>query len=134
MLVKLVGSAEQLKELSAAVASCLEDLGLTGVVSVESTDDAAYAQSLSITKFPALAIEEEAIAFKDMIFEGVVPPKDELTGMFVSILGGKSSGGSCGSGGCGSCGSGGCGTEPAGHDHDHAHGAAESCGTGCGHH
>ena len=133
MLVKLVGSPEQLKDLSKLVASSMEELGLVGVVSVEQTGDPAYAQSLGITKFPALAIEEEAIQFKDMIFEGVVPPKDELTGMFVSILGGQSSGGSCGSGGCGSCGSGGCGTEPDAHDHAHDH-AAGGCGTGCGSH
>ena len=138
MLVKLVGPADQILGLSKAVAASLEELGLTGVVTVQETSDPEYAKALNITKFPALAIEEEAIDFKDMIFEGVVPPKEELTGMFVSILGGATSGGGCGSGGCGTCGSGGCSTEPEAHDHAHDHAQAPasegSCGTGCGCH
>lgn len=62
---------------------------------------------LGITENPALAIEEESIDFRDMIFQGEVPAYDEIKSMFISILGddtdGHGCGDSCGTGGCGSC-------------------------------
>ncbi len=106
MNVKLLGSPETVKPLASAVAASLEELGLSSAVSVSASDDAEYARSLGVTKFPALAIEEESIGFRDMIFEGTVPPNRELTAMFISILGQPDAGGhGCGTGGCGSCGS-----------------------------
>lgn len=126
MLIKLVGSAEQVKELARAVDVSLEELGLTGTIPVQVTEDVTYIQDLKITKFPALAIEEEALQFKDMIFEGIVPPQSEMTSMFVSILGGTSSAGSCGVGGCGSCSSGGCSSGIAS---EHSH---QDAGANCG--
>lgn len=41
---------------------------------------------LGVTANPALCIEESSIDFRDMIFEGVVPEKQELVSMFASIL------------------------------------------------
>ena len=69
MLVRIVGSEEVIAPLLAVVTESLEEIGLSGVVPVETTDADSYAQELEITKFPALCIEEEAIDFKDMIFE-----------------------------------------------------------------
>jgi hypothetical protein len=55
-------------------------------VKVETTNDASYKLELGITKNPALAIEEESIEFRDMIFEGEIPAYDEIKSMFISIL------------------------------------------------
>lgn len=137
MIIKLVGEGEDLARLEALVNVSLTELGLAELVTLETTADPAYKMELGITQNPALCIEESSIDFKDMIFEGVVPEKSELTSMFVSILGtsDSESGGGCSTGGsCGSCSSGGCGSESGevaeessccdsdhGHDHDHGH-------------
>lgn len=107
MLVKLVGSGDELANLEKSVSSALAGLGLSEFVKVESTDDASYKAELGIEKNPALCIEEDSIEFKDMIFEGTVPDQAELSSMFASIFGGSEGGESCGTD---SCGSGGCGT------------------------
>lgn len=109
MLIKLVGTGEKLSELQTLVLASLQTLGFSDVVKIELTDDAAYKLELGITQNPALCIEEETIEFRDMIFEGVIPEKEDIDAMFLSIFGGgeMDGGSSCGTGGCGSC-SGGC--------------------------
>ena len=47
----------------------LSELALAGSVKVETSDDPAYKMELGITENPALAIEEESIEFRDMIFQ-----------------------------------------------------------------
>jgi len=86
MLIKLVGFGEPLENLKNIVTSVLSELGFTDVVKVETTDDAAYKLELGVTQNPALCIEEDAIEFKDVIFEGVIPEKEEIKSMFLSIL------------------------------------------------
>lgn len=111
MIIKLVGEGMDLTKLEDLVNTSLVELGLTDLVTVESTMDPAYKMELGITQNPALCIEESSIDFKDMIFEGVIPEKTELTSMFMSILGTAEtdSGGGCGTGGsCGTCSTGGC--------------------------
>lgn len=109
MIIKLIGSGEEFTRLKSLVDQALGELALDDVVKVESTDDSAYKMELGITQNPALAIEEESIDFKDMIFEGEVPEYDEIKSMFVSILGDDESlVEGCSTGNCGSCG-GGCG-------------------------
>jgi hypothetical protein len=44
---------------------------------------------LGITENPALAIEEESIDFKDMIFQGEIPEYDEINLCFSLFLGMK---------------------------------------------
>ncbi len=111
MIIKLVGEGTDLTRLQELVNGSLAELGLTNLVTLETTSDPAYKMELGITQNPALCIEESSIDFKDMIFEGVVPEKAELDSMFVSILGSPESEGSCStSGGCGTCATGGCGT------------------------
>jgi hypothetical protein len=43
-------------------------------------------KELNITKEPALIVEEEAIDFKDTIFEGIIPESEEIKSMFISII------------------------------------------------
>jgi hypothetical protein len=109
MIIKLVGSGPELTDLESLVNKALIELALDDAVTVSTTDDAAYKLELGITENPALAIEEESIDFRDMIFQGEVPAYDEIKSMFISILGDEEdhgSGGSCGTGGCGTCESG----------------------------
>lgn len=99
MKVKIVWTNEETQELLAKVKSSLEWLWLSDFVEVEETNDDGLKTSLNISKFPALVIEEESIDFRDTIFEGIVPPEEELKSMFISIVG-WDSGGGCGTGSC----------------------------------
>ena len=87
MIIKLVGSGTELTSLQDLVNKALTELALDDAVKVETTDDATYKLDLGITENPALAIEEESIDFRDMIFQGEVPAYDEIKSMFISILG-----------------------------------------------
>ncbi|MDD2515907.1 MAG: hypothetical protein PHF46_02630 [Candidatus Gracilibacteria bacterium] len=102
MQIKLVGSGKKLKNLETLVLESLNDLGLTDIIKLEKTDDSGYKIELGITQNPALCVEEESIDFKDMIFEGIIPEKDEIKSMFVSIIGG-STGDSCSTESCMTC-------------------------------
>ncbi|RAL57823.1 hypothetical protein BLD25_00500 [Candidatus Gracilibacteria bacterium GN02-872] len=104
MKVKIYGEGAEAQELLDKVNNSLEDLGLSDFMEVEVTMDEELKNSLSISKTPALIIEEEAIDFRDTIFEGIVPSDEEVKSMFISIIGGggESSGG-CSSGSCGTC-------------------------------
>ncbi|MFZ2336888.1 MAG: hypothetical protein WAW59_01110 [Patescibacteria group bacterium] len=109
MIIKLVGSGTELDTLNTLVNQALTELALDDAVKVETTDDAAYKMELGITENPALALEEESISFRDMIFQGEIPVYDEIKSMFISILGDDDDhdhGDSCGTGGCGDCSSG----------------------------
>lgn len=109
MIIKLVGSGPELENLQNLVNKGLSELALDDAVKVQVTDDPAYKMELGITENPALAIEEESIEFRDMIFQWEVPPYEDIKSMFISILGDEDDhgcGDSCGTGGCGSCDSG----------------------------
>ncbi len=124
MIIKLVWSGNELTELENLVNKALSELTLDDAVAVQTTDDANYKLELGIDQNPALAIEEESIDFRDMIFQGEIPAYDEIKSMFISILGDEEeSSGSCGTG-CGTGGCGSCGTE----EED------SGCSTGCGSH
>lgn len=86
MIIKLVGSGSELEKLQELVQKSLSELALDDAVTVSTTDDSAYKMELGITENPALAIEEESIDFKDMIFQGEVPEYEEIKSMFISIL------------------------------------------------
>ncbi len=111
MIIKLVGSGTEVESLETLVKKALSELALDDAVKIEITNDTIYKLDLGITENPALAIEEESIDFRDMIFQGEVPAYDEIKSMFISILGDEEDHGSggCGSGGCGTCDTG-CGT------------------------
>lgn len=87
MIIKLIGNGDELENLKSLVTQALSELALDDAVKVETTDDAAYKMELGITENPALAIEEESIDFRDMIFQGEIPVYDEIKSMFISILG-----------------------------------------------
>jgi hypothetical protein len=92
MKVKIYWTEENTKELLNKVNSCLDELGLVDFIQVETTEDEKLKKELSITKEPALIVEEESIDFKDTIFEWIVPENEELKGMFISIIWGWSTG------------------------------------------
>jgi hypothetical protein len=69
MKIKIFGSEENTNELVNKVQVSLEELGLVDFIQVEVTTDEALKTELNITKEPALIVEEEAIDFKDTIFE-----------------------------------------------------------------
>lgn len=97
MKIKLFGSQENTQELENRVKICLDELGLVDFIQLETTQDENIKTELNITKEPALIIEEEAIDFKDTIFEGITPENEEIKSMFISIIWWWGSGGSCGS-------------------------------------
>ena len=105
MKIKLFWSEENTKELLTKVQTALDELGLVDFIKVELTQDEELKTELNITKEPALIVEEEAIDFKDTIFEGITPELEEIKSMFVSIIWGawsdcwsKDDNGSCGTG------------------------------------
>ena len=91
--------------LQPKVQNSLEELGLTDFIELEESSDTALRDELKIKQSPALIIEEETIDFKDVIFEWIEPEDEEIKSMFVSIIGGGSTGGWCGTGEwwCGTC-------------------------------
>lgn len=108
MIIHLIGIGTEVESLKEIVSKALNELALDDAVTLKISNDEALKMELGITKNPALAIEEESIDFRDMIFEGEVPEYDEIKSMFISILGdddeGMSGCGSCSSGSCGDCG------------------------------
>ena len=88
MQVKIYWEWEKTEELNSKVKNILEELGLIDFIKVEKTNDESLKTELWIKEIPALIIEEEAIDFKDIIFEGIIPDDEELKSMFTSIIGG----------------------------------------------
>lgn len=101
MQVKIYGSWEKATELMSKVKNILDELWLVDFIKLEETNDEALKTELGIKEEPALIIEEEAIDFKDVIFEGLIPADDEIKSMFTSIIGGWE-GWWCAPEGCGS--------------------------------
>lgn len=91
MKIKIYWKNKNTKELLMKVNNSLEELWLTDFIKVETTEDEWLKTELNITKEPALIVEEEAIDFKDTIFEGIIPDEEELKSMFISIIWWKSS-------------------------------------------
>ena len=88
MKIKLYWTEENTKELLNKVNTSLDELWLSDFIKVEVTQDEELKKELNITKEPALIVEEEAIDFKDTIFEWIIPEDEELKSMFISIIGG----------------------------------------------
>ncbi len=86
MKIKLFWNTSNTKELLDKVNNSLEELGLSSFIEVELTENEELKKELSIEKEPALIVEEEAIDFKDVIFEGIVPEDSEIKSMFISII------------------------------------------------
>ena len=86
MQIKLYWSEKNTKELLDKVNISLDELWLSSFIQVETTMDEKLKEELNITKEPALIVEEEAIDFKDTIFEWIIPDDEELKSMFISII------------------------------------------------
>ena len=110
MRIFLVWEWEALIELIDVVTKAIAALGLIESIEIQTWNDPAYKMELWITENPALCIEEESINFKDVIFQWQIPEYEEISSMFISILGDDDHNewSSCWSGGCGDCWSGGC--------------------------
>lgn len=102
MRIKIFWQWTETQELLDKVNSSLEDLWLSDFMEVEVTTDENLKNELSISKEPALIIEEDAIDFRDTIFEWIIPSDEEIKSMFISIIWGWDAGG-CSSGSCGDC-------------------------------
>ena len=87
MNIKIFGKNKKSKELLNKVTLALDELGLSSFIKVTTVNSKALKKELDIKKEPALIVEEEAIDFKDVIFEGIIPEDDELKSMFISIIG-----------------------------------------------
>jgi len=87
MKIKIYWSEENTKELLDKVNISITELWLDSFIQVKTTTDVELKNELSITKEPALIVEEESIDFKDVIFEWMVPSDEELKSMFISIIG-----------------------------------------------
>lgn len=103
MQIKIYWTEENTTELLNKVKSSLEELGLSDFIKVEVTLDEKLKKELNITKQPALIVEEEAIDFKDTIFEGIIPEDEELKSMFISIIWGWEMWDWCAPSDCGTC-------------------------------
>jgi hypothetical protein len=86
MKIKIYWENDKTDELLNKVKKSLEELGLVDFIEVETTSDENLKNELNITKEPALIVEEEAIDFKDTIFEWIIPEDEELKSMFISII------------------------------------------------
>lgn len=102
MKVHIYGEWDTSQELLSAVKNVLEELGLVDFIQIAETNDNAFKTELWIKESPALVIEEEAIDFKDVIFEWMVPDAEELKSMFTSIIWGWEGGWWCAPEWCGS--------------------------------
>lgn len=104
MKVIIYWTWEDSNKLYDLVSESLEDLGLKEFIALERDSSDAIKQELSITADSAFIIEEESIEFKDMIFEWIVPEKEEIVAMFMSIIGWNEEWwSSCSTDWCGSC-------------------------------
>ena len=86
MKIKIFWNKKNTKELLDKVNKSLEELWLESFIDIEITLDKKLKKELNIKKEPALIIEEEAIDFKDTIFEWIIPDIEELKSMFISII------------------------------------------------
>ena len=89
-------------ELFNKVKVAIDDLWLSDFINLENKQDEDLKKELSITKEPALVIEEESIDFKDTIFEWISPDESEIKSMLVSIIWWWESEWGCAPGWCGS--------------------------------
>lgn len=103
MRIVIVGDEAAQSDLYTRVTEIVAALNFTDTIEVLKKNDEAYKMELGITESPALCIEEESIDFRDVIFQGILPEREEIKSLLISIVGQEEEGGSCGTGGCGTC-------------------------------
>lgn len=86
MEIKVYWKEENTTELINKISSALDELWLTEFIKVQTTVSKELQKELNINKEPALIVEEDAIDFKDVIFEWISPEIEELKSMFISIV------------------------------------------------
>ena len=83
----------------------LESIGLSDFVILEKNISEDYKNEIWIKSDYAFCVEEDSIDFKDIIFEGQLPSKEEINSLLVSLIGWENSSW-CPSDWCHSCSSG----------------------------
>ena len=73
--------------LAVSTREVIDDLGLSEFIAVEEQKASTYKDELSITSDYAFCIEEDALDFRDVIFQWTTPTKEELTWLMISIIG-----------------------------------------------
>ncbi len=101
MKIIIYWSKENSLNLINKVNRCLDELWLVEFIKVDTSIEEKLKTELNISKEPALIVEEEAIDFKDIIFEWIDPEEEELKSMFISIIWWSDSG--CAPSDCGTC-------------------------------
>ncbi len=102
MKIIILWNKENSESLLSKVKSSIDELWLSDFIELENKEDNNLKKELSISKEPALIIEEESIDFKDVIFEGIDPEEEEIKSMLISIIWWWESEGWCAPGWCGS--------------------------------
>lgn len=74
------------EELYDLVINSLDELGLIDFIEIEKNNNDELKTKLEFTKIPALIVEEESIDFVDVISEWIVPTKDDMKGILISII------------------------------------------------
>lgn len=87
-------------ELHNKVVLSLDELWLSEFIELEKTNNKEIKEKLSISKEPALIVEEENIDFIDTIFEWIIPNDEEIKSMIISIIWWKWETPSCASDSC----------------------------------
>lgn len=86
MNIQIFWENDKSKELLEKVNISLEELWLLDFIKVNTTTSKKLQEELWIKKEPALILEEKSIDFKDVIFEWIIPEKEELSSMFISVI------------------------------------------------
>ena len=84
--MKIIIYKDKESSITKMVNNSLEELWLTWFIELENKDDEKTKTQYSISKEPALIIEEDEIDFKDIIFEWIVPKEEEIKSMMISII------------------------------------------------
>jgi hypothetical protein len=86
MKIIIYWNNNETKKLLNTTREIIDNLWLTEFIEIEKKFEDNFKTELSIKKEPALIIEEESIEFKDVIFEWINPPKEEIEAMITSII------------------------------------------------
>jgi len=87
MKIQIYWNDEKSTKLFNLIQTSLEELGLSDFIEIEINFNEELKLELNIKETPALIIIEESIDFKDTIFEGQIPTKEEIKSMLISIIG-----------------------------------------------
>ncbi len=86
MIITIFWDSKDTTELIQITKESLKELWLEKIIKVKKNIDITYKKSMWIKKIPAFCLEEKDLDFKDIIFEWVVPSKEEIINLISSII------------------------------------------------